>query len=190
MPGYADPHFDTLSLHAGAGPDHDDGDVVVGRQAEVGLGDEDRQVGLLHPGAVGEVARADAFAGAGVGLVADDRDGEVDFVGVTRRGRGDRVKAWHQLALQFDDFLGGGTGGRELLEEVDELALLEPGLLLLRVGLGEAGGQGVLVLRRGRAVMEQLHELVGRSVQRHALRPRLAERGRRGPAAGRRLPRP
>ena len=67
-----------------------------------------------------------------------------------------------------------------LEEEVDEFALFHPGLLLLRVGFADGSGEAGLVGGVGRAVMEELGELVGRTVEGEAGRKRLTERDRGG----------
>jgi hypothetical protein len=80
MPGYADPHFDTLSLHAGAGPDPATGRGKRGRrrkEEEPAAGDETPSSVI---GTAAEQGRADeVFAALEVlyGLAPEDAASEL-----------------------------------------------------------------------------------------------------------------
>ena len=78
---------------AGARADHDRRRAVVGRRAEtVALLHEDRD-DIARLGEVGEVARADAGAGALVAVPAHGRHGEMHLARMRLGRRGDRVEA-------------------------------------------------------------------------------------------------
>ena len=103
----------------------------------------------------------------------------MDFLRVLRRRGGDRVQTRHELTHQFDDFLGRRAGGRVFQEEIKELALLHPSLLLLGVGFADGGGEAGLVGGISRTIVKKLGELVGWAVEGQPGRQSLPE-GNRG----------
>jgi len=129
---------------AGAGADHDNGHIGRGGQAEELVGVDEEGELAAGRGALADVGRADALAGAAVAFVLDDADGEVDFVGVEGLTGGDGVEARGEAREKLEKLLRIVEFGRRVLEEVDELAAPEIRFeFLLVAGLDERGEVGV-----------------------------------------------
>ena len=110
----------TERRNAGAGPDHDHGDVAAGGRAEGLVRMDEHTDRARGEAALGEEGGTDALAGATVLVVADGADGEVDLPGMGLGRGGDGVEARLEL-LQAGDEVGrcGLRGGRE--EDVDDV---------------------------------------------------------------------
>ena len=145
------------------------------------MGHKDRHRRAPHPHPIGEEGRGHADPVAVVGLVADDRDRQVNLVRVDPRRGGDRIKPGHQAPEVVDELLRGEAGAGKLGEQVDEFA-----------GVQE-GGENVLRLRRQQSRQpglfggirgfrrQGLDDLSGRAGQGQMARQRVPERDGRGP---------
>ncbi len=160
----------------GARADHDGGEVGIFRHAEMLRGVREDGNLALALGALGEEGRADALVevAALLGLVADDREREVDgFADRPLRGS-DRVEARLELAENLHEFLGSEFRGGVLLEEIEDVAA--PDVLL---ELAARGGIEQVVEELGGRILggKRLEDLLGGFGNDVVLRQGLADRG-------------
>ena len=140
----------------GAGADHDDGRLVVLGEAEVVVVVEEDPDLVPDRDVVGDVARGDPGALAIVGVIAHRCDREMDFVLVFFQARGDGIKSRGELAENPGEGLGGPVFVRIRLEQIDELASVDPGFQLgAALGIEEffengIPDDGVEFIRNGR----------------------------------------
>ena len=115
---------------AGARPDHDRGRAVVGRRTEtVALLHEDRDH-IARLGEVGEIARADAGAGALVAVPAHGRHGEMDLARMRLGRRGDRVEARLQAIERLQQAGQRGHHRGKGHQEIEQVGLGQLGRAL------------------------------------------------------------
>ena len=146
-------HEGAERCHSGAGADHDDVGGRVRRQAEmlVGLHPNPQLGAVLDP--VGHVHGGDAGAGATVGLVAHGGDGEMHLIAHFLAGGRDGIGPRRQRPGDRGEMIRGQRRGKPL-QQVDQVAALDPGLHLAAVheglGVGMPGGLGEPLDRGGR----------------------------------------
>src|SRR5688572_9343229 len=109
---------------AGAGSNHDDGSVRIGRQPEAG-GSLEENGEVRFVGAVRQETGADSLARAAGGVVADDADGEMNLPGEGADAGGNGIEPGLKFAEHLDKLGRGGAKTRILEEEIDYFPLGE-----------------------------------------------------------------